>query len=248
MSDKYLNVITRDNLMVITMKGTGEESWGTSRMEHRLSPGMVEELHHSFDEAIKREDIKGVVLTGDGRFWSNGFDLKWAAKVGTPETIQQLQFRLESLLAKILVFPLPTVAILNGHTTAAGSMMALAFDTRVMNKDKGWFFVPGINIGLVYTPGMTQLMMQKTPQQMHNHFIAQGSRFSGKDLYSLGVVEAICSPSTLFEDGFSVALNLSKKVKYPNFKDTMHRIKINMYEPTYKLLKDSTADLGMSKL
>ena len=42
-----------------------------------------------------------------------------------------LQKETEKSLAKIVTFPIPTIAMLNGHACAAGAMLALAFDYRV---------------------------------------------------------------------------------------------------------------------
>jgi enoyl-CoA hydratase/carnithine racemase len=41
-----------------------------------------------------------------------------------------------------------TVAAINGHFCAAGAMLGLAFDMRVMRTDKGMFFVPAVDLGL----------------------------------------------------------------------------------------------------
>ena len=78
-----------------------------------------------------------------------------------------LQADAEKLMARIVAFPLPTVAAVGGHFTAAGGMLGLCFRYRIMNADRGYFFVPAIDLGLVYSPGMTSLMMRKTPFSMH---------------------------------------------------------------------------------
>ena len=84
-------------------------------------------------------------------------------------------------------------AAINGHFVAAGAMLGLAFDFRVTVSDsQGWphltlcpgiqgprglFFVPGIDIGLVYSPGMTALMTAKTPYKIQRDLIVLGKRF-----------------------------------------------------------------------
>jgi enoyl-CoA hydratase/carnithine racemase len=69
----------------------------------------------------------------------------------------------DDLMAKILCFPVPTIAAINGHFCAAGGMMGLCFDYRIMNSEKGFFFVPGVDLGIVYSPFQTAMMMAKLP-------------------------------------------------------------------------------------
>merc|ERR1712039_393012 len=96
----------------------------------------------------------------------------------------------ELLLARLLVFPVPTVAALNGHATAAGAMLALALDFRHMDKDRGFVFVPGIDLGLTYSNGMSRLMEAKLPQVLHRDFIVYGERFGAPVLQTHGVVDS----------------------------------------------------------
>jgi enoyl-CoA hydratase/carnithine racemase len=63
---------------------------------------------------------KGVILTGDGKFFSNGLDLKWLESVSADgagnEIIMQFSKGLEALIHRLLLFPLPTIAAINGNT------------------------------------------------------------------------------------------------------------------------------------
>ena len=46
-------------------------------------------------------------------------------------------------------------------------MLALCVDVRLMSRGKGWFFVPGVDLGLVYSPFQLALMRAKLPAQLH---------------------------------------------------------------------------------
>merc|ERR1719215_2461963 len=114
-------------------------------------------------------------------------DLPYISKNVADST--QVQTEAERLLSRILTFRTPTVAALNGHFAAAGAMLGLAFDVRVMPSDgKGLFFVPGIDIGLVYSEGMTELMKAKLPLHTWTDVVSFGKRYVCDELLKAGIV------------------------------------------------------------
>ena len=54
--------------------------------------------------------------------------------------------RTSATLARVLVFPVPTVAAINGHAFGIGALLALAHDQRVQNSERGWFCLPEVDL------------------------------------------------------------------------------------------------------
>ena len=79
-----------------------------------------------------------MVTTATGKFFSNGLDLEWLGAHG--EEMAGYIARVQALFARVLELPVVTVAALQGHTFAAGAMLALAHDYRVMRADRGFVF------------------------------------------------------------------------------------------------------------
>ena len=71
-------------------------------------------------------------------------DLKWID--ANLDKADGLQKTAEKALAKLLTCPVPTVASMAGHATAAGAMLSLACDWRVMG-ERGLFFIPAVELG-----------------------------------------------------------------------------------------------------
>merc|ERR1719221_983586 len=118
-------------------------------------------------------------------------DLKFLDAYNGSAAAREHGLRVNELLARVCCFPLPTVAALGGHWCAAGGMMGLAFDYRVMANDRGFFFIPGGDLGIVYAPLQTALMKAKLSVNMHREVILfNRKRWVGPELQEQGVVEA----------------------------------------------------------
>mmetsp|Transcript_21598 Transcript_21598/g.42418 ORF Transcript_21598/g.42418 Transcript_21598/m.42418 type:complete len:425 (+) Transcript_21598:283-1557(+) len=213
-------------------------AWGTRVCEHRVNPFLVEAINAALDAALREQDVRGVVVTAEGKFFSNGMDLKWID--ANPSEADELQKNTEKLLARILTFPLPTIAAINGHFCAAGAMLGLAFDYRIMNAEKGLFFVPGIDLGLVYSPGMTEIMKAKMPVHMHNEMIVYAKRYSAKDLVQERIVAQAVEPAKILNSAVEFAQNLVGKERFlgNRYRDAMMKIKQRTYLTAYKALTD----------
>ncbi|XP_077867244.1 uncharacterized protein LOC144356252 [Saccoglossus kowalevskii] len=89
--------------------------------ENRLNLDAVSGILRCLDE-IERSDAKALVTTGTGRFYSNGLDLKWMSQQN--ETVRadfMKSFRL--FQRRLLNFPMPTIAAINGKYSSALSDM-----------------------------------------------------------------------------------------------------------------------------
>ena len=111
----------RDSIALITLVGSTSKdkkcvskfSWGTPIHEHRLNPPMVRSLQRCLDAAEANNTVRGIVVVGEGRFWSNGLDLGYLDSV-TPKKGAEMTEEINALMTRILCFPIPTIAAFNG--------------------------------------------------------------------------------------------------------------------------------------
>lgn len=90
---------------------------------------LMHDLGEALDGAQRDPDVRAVVLTGSGRFFSGGFDL--AAPRRDAQAAREMQRLYRDLHAELLGFPKPTVAMVNGHAIAGGFVLALTCDYRL---------------------------------------------------------------------------------------------------------------------
>jgi len=181
-----IDLETRDDVTVLRM----------CNGENRFNPGFVAALSAALDRVEGDDPPRPLVLTGDGRFFSNGLDLEWMGGVGG-DGAGRLLADVLALLGRLLVFPRLTVAAINGHAFAAGGMLALAADFRVMRADRGYFCLPEVDLGLPLQPGMTALIQARLPAATAHEAIVTGRRYGGADAVAAGIVERALSEDDL---------------------------------------------------
>src|SRR5687767_2386349 len=87
--------------------------------ENRINGRFVDAFSSALDEVERYPGACALVTTGTGKFYSNGFDLAWIGSEcdDSPGFIRCT----ERLFARMLTFPRPTLAAINGHAFAAGA-------------------------------------------------------------------------------------------------------------------------------
>eukprot|EP00747_Dinoflagellata_sp_TGD_P208792 gnl/TRDRNA2_/TRDRNA2_82235_c0_seq1.p1 gnl/TRDRNA2_/TRDRNA2_82235_c0~~gnl/TRDRNA2_/TRDRNA2_82235_c0_seq1.p1 ORF type:complete len:344 (+),score=74.57 gnl/TRDRNA2_/TRDRNA2_82235_c0_seq1:150-1034(+) len=232
----------RDGVALVSLCGLqGEFEWGTQRQEHRWNPVSVRALGKALDAVeAAGEAVNALVVTNEGKFWSNGMDLKYM-DAHDPKAVKELGDRTNELMARILCFPLPTVAAINGHFCAAGGMMGLAFDYRVMSSDRGYFFIPGVDLGLVYSPFQMRLMETKLPKHLHRAVIIFNERkWTAPELAeggpSCAIVDAAVPSERVLQTALEIAAGLKVKGQGAARK-VLGKNKEGLYERVMQALK-----------
>lgn len=136
---------------------------------------------------VEQGDYTALVTTAEGKIWSNGFDTPWIA--ANRDLAPEAVIAGERLLARILTFPIPTVAAVQGHCFAAGMIYALAHDLRVMRADRGFLCLPEVTFGAVFTPGMTDVLTAKMSPPVAHRAMVLGHRFPAGEALAAGLID-----------------------------------------------------------
>ena len=210
------------------------------RMQHeenRFHPEMLAAIDDALDEVEGREGPAAVVITGEGKFFSNGLDLDYlgSAPEGDPAKILVDVHR---LFARLLGFPTATIAALNGHVFAAGAMLALACDQRVMREDRGFLCLPEVDLGIPFTPGMNALIAGRLSPATAHEAMLTGRRYGGHDAVDAGIVDAAVAEDAVVSEATARAAELAGKPR-----DAVAAIKGRLYEDALAAL--TSDDTGL---
>jgi enoyl-CoA hydratase/carnithine racemase len=200
--------------------------------ENRMNRAWLDEMNTALDEVDSSPDPLALVTAGTGKFFSNGLDLDWllGGEVDMPRFVAEV----ERIFARVIAAPYVTVAACNGHTFAAGAMLALAHDFRVMRADRGFFCLPEVDIGIPFTPGMNSLITTRMPVTTAHDLMVTGRRVGGEEAARLGIVHHAVPEDRVLPASVELATEHAGKDR-----TTLTTIKQRMYEETIKLLSNS---------
>ncbi|WP_409061558.1 enoyl-CoA hydratase-related protein [Streptomyces sp. SYP-A7185] len=205
--------------------------------ENRFHPDWLIAVDAAVDEVEKAEGPRALVTAATGKFFSNGLDLDWL--FAHADRHQDYVTSVHGLLARVLSLPVVTVAALQGHTFAAGAMLSLAHDFRVMRADRGYWCLPEADINIPFTPGMSALIQARlTPQSAHEA-MTTARRYGGHDALAAALVDHAVDEHAVRRTAVDVARSQVGKAG-----PTLGTIKSRMYAPALAALRDKDTPLG----
>jgi enoyl-CoA hydratase/carnithine racemase len=202
--------------------------------ENKLGQVALSEWNRALDAVIKTGSDKVLIITGTSHYWSTGLDL---AEVERMSHLEREAFlaRVDALLAKVLTAPFVTIAAINGHAYAAGGLLALAHDYRIMRSDRGYFCLPSIDIGIPFTAGMAALIADKIPQPGAHDLVISGGEIGAEEAFTSGIVTKAVTADQVLPASAEMARGFTGKDAA-----TLSAVKRRMYHNSVRLLSRST--------
>ena len=176
--------------------------------ENRINLDSLGRLNEILDELEGLEGPLAVVLTGAGKFFSNGLDLERFSD--DREQFLSTLHELERTIGRLLVFPAYTVAALNGHTFAGGALVSLAFDYRIMRADRGFWCMNEAEIGMALDERLWSILANRLARSTAILAATTARRFSAPDALHYGIVEEIASEDDLLDRALEQAEKMAK--------------------------------------
>lgn len=199
--------------------------------ENRFHPDWLASLGECLDEVEHARGARALVTAATGKFFSNGLDLEWLLSHG--DAAAGYVASVHALLARVLTLPLVTVAALQGHTFAAGAMLSLAHDLRVMRADRGFWCLPEAEIEIPFTPGMSALIRARLAPQVAHEAMVTARRYGGHDAFAAGIVDLTAGQDQVR----AVAIELAR-AQAGKAGPTVGTIKSRLYAPVLDALRE----------
>lgn len=180
-----------------------------------LSDGMLSSLHTAFDAIAADKSVRAVILSGTGKAFCAGHDLKEMqqgrqAEDGGRAYFKDLFERCSALMARIQSLPQPVIAQVHGLATAAGCQLVATCDMAVTDTETR-FGVNGVNIGLFCSTPMVALS-RNMPRKQVFEMLTTGQFIDAHRARELGLVNRVVMPDDLEKQTRALADTVAEKL------------------------------------
>jgi enoyl-CoA hydratase/carnithine racemase len=175
-----------------------------------LDPETVPMMNALLDQVESCSDARSLVLTGSGKFFCNGLNLPVLLEL-SDEGKKEFDKQVHHFFGRLLGFPLPTVAAINGHAFAGGAILALVCDYRVMREDRGWWCLNEVNVGVPIPASTMAMLVAKLPHKTLREGILCGHRYTGKEALVADIVDAVSSDDELLGQSLELVADMADK-------------------------------------
>mgnify|MGYP000282767394 FL=1 len=180
-----------------------------------LSDEMIAAVHGALDEVAQDTSVRAVILSGAGKAFCAGHDLKQMTAGrqnadGGAAYFKDLFDRCAAMMARIQSLPQPVIAQVHGIATAAGCQMVATCDLAIAAHGTR-FGVNGVNIGLFCSTPMVALS-RNIPRKQAFEMLTTGDFIEAERAATLGLINHAVDPDTLETETQALAQQLAAKL------------------------------------
>ncbi len=184
--------------------------------DNRQNPLFFEAMIGALDEIENDGSVSAVVISSTHeKTWSVGVDIEWLGQRAAEEGMKEIKgflLSMNDLFRKLLLYPMPVIAALNGHAFGNGAILSCACDFRFMKSDRGYFCFPEVDLGIPFLPGMIAFVRKAVPEWKFNELALTGKRAGAVELAEHHVIEKACdSEAELMAEAKAFAAGLVKR-------------------------------------
>jgi 2-(1,2-epoxy-1,2-dihydrophenyl)acetyl-CoA isomerase len=154
------------------------------------------ELQDALRKAAKDEQVKVVVITGSGKGFCSGQDLKAAFSQRTRDFGKSVKERYNPIIRSICEMPKAVICRLNGVAAGAGCSLALACDVIIASREAS-MTEAFVHIGLVVDSGSSYFLPRMVGYRKAFELASKGSKISAEEALRLGLVNQVVAAADL---------------------------------------------------
>lgn len=195
-------VITSFDNGVYTIKFNRPDKYNAFNREMAIA------VQHALDYAMKREEIRAVFITADGKAFCSGQDLKEASDPANLDLRKIVHGHYNPIIDRIRHIEKPVVIAVNGVAAGAGANIALAGDI-VVAKESASFVQAFSKIGLIPDCGGTYFLPRMIGWGKASALMMLADDINAKDAAEMGMIYKTFPDDTFEEESYAIAQKLA---------------------------------------
>lgn len=168
-----------------------------------MNKQLWDEFQDALEDTKNDPSIKALIITGKGRAFSTGADLK-ESKTRSAEDYRVYLETLQEASKKIIKFEKPTIAAINGYALGSGYELALACDIRIAAED-AQIGSPEAKVTSSVTGGAMRLVQELIGPAKARELLFTGEYIDGKEAERIGLVNKAVPPDILMDSAVEMA-------------------------------------------
>ncbi len=169
---------------------------------------MREELISIFETLGESPDVRVIILTGSGKVFSAGADIKERVGITAGAGDYARNNRIvRNFFDAVADCPKPVIAAVNGPMIGAGFVLALSCDLMIASENAS-FQMPEVNVGLA---GGAAFMNEHFGRSRARAMYFTGRSYPASELYRLGIAETVVPAERLMEEAMTYAREIAAK-------------------------------------
>ncbi len=191
------------NLDTVQLRRSEGVAWVTMDRPDALNAWtrqLGRELHEAIDQAADDPEVRAIVLTGAGRAFSAGADLKEGGEpssvTGSVDVLTPLREIYNPLILRVRTVPKPVIAAVNGPAAGIGCSLALAADLIVAARS-AYFLLAFVNIGLGLDGGASQSLVARVGHARAFEIAYLGERVSAEQAADWNLINRVVEDAQL---------------------------------------------------
>jgi 2-(1,2-epoxy-1,2-dihydrophenyl)acetyl-CoA isomerase len=224
-------------------------------------PDSLNAWNEQFGEEMKQvitgdaqdDSVRSVLITGAGRAFSSGADLKEGgagrlADDGKPDVRRRLTDLYHPVLLGIRTMPKPVVAAVNGPAVGIGASLAFACDL-IIASESAYFGLAFVNIGLMPDGGSTAFVPAAVGKARAFEMAMLGERVSAQQALDWGLINRMAQPESLPQESLELATTLAHgpTLSYAGTKRALNRMLFSDLEAQLELEAEIQHELFRSE-
>lgn len=161
-----------------------------------LSRELVQEVMQALDELSANQEIKVIVLSGEGKAFSAGGDISSMRELSDAHEVAEWIEYISGLSQKIISLDKYVIAAVHGYAAGAGFSIALAADFIVADENAK-FALSFSNIGLIPDLGLIKLLTERVSPPLAKEWISSARTLSAEEAHSHGLINKISTESVV---------------------------------------------------
>jgi 2-(1,2-epoxy-1,2-dihydrophenyl)acetyl-CoA isomerase len=170
-----------------------------------------DDLRAAVEHAAEDDGVRAVVITGEGRAFSSGADLRAgfdSTPDGHPDLGTMLRERYHPIIAAVRHMPKPVLAAVNGPAVGIGCSLALAADL-VIARESAYLLLAFVNIGLVPDGGSTLFVPERAGLARASEMAMLGERIPARQALEWGLVNRVVADADFDAEVDALAARLA---------------------------------------